>query len=313
MNQYKSRPTDPAKLAMRRIVRMLNLLALPVREKSSLLAEAKDPGWRRRYLRTRLHKIPYERFIGACGFLLRPKPTLVTDRAWQTLIVLDACRWDSFHSVFGNLGYGGKWTLDSITSPASNTQGWIRRNFVINRRKETLRDVIVVSTNPYLSQGYFDMQGWEFPFHSSRDLWKTGWDERLQTVLPEVVVETGLSLALGGKRMIIHFLQPHEPYIEYPELTETFYRLDQGSIPIASAREAYQSNVRIALESALKLAASLRGPVVITSDHGELFGEYGLYGHPPGVHVPELIRVPWLELQGREAEPRELAEEALDE
>ena len=34
--------------------------------------------------------------------------------------------------------------------------------------------------------------------------------------------------------------------------------------------------------------------VVITADHGEAFGEFGIFGHPCGTPLPELIVVPYL-------------------
>jgi hypothetical protein len=34
---------------------------------------------------------------------------------------------------------------------------------------------------------------------------------------------------------------------------------------------------------------------VITADHGELFGEMGLYGHLVGLLHPNLRKVPWVE------------------
>ena len=33
--------------------------------------------------------------------------------------------------------------------------------------------------------------------------------------------------------------------------------------------------------------------VAITADHGEAFGEYGVYRHPLGVPHPQIKRVPW--------------------
>ena len=33
--------------------------------------------------------------------------------------------------------------------------------------------------------------------------------------------------------------------------------------------------------------------VVVTADHGDAFGEYGVYSHPMGVPHPHVRRVPW--------------------
>ena len=36
-----------------------------------------------------------------------------------------------------------------------------------------------------------------------------------------------------------------------------------------------------------------RNKVIITSDHGEAFGEYGIYMHHPGSLHPHVRNVPW--------------------
>jgi hypothetical protein len=47
--------------------------------------------------------------------------------------------------------------------------------------------------------------------------------------------------------------------------------------------------------------------VAITADHGNLFGEWGLYGHPMHTPVPALLRVPWAETTARDRQTREPA------
>jgi hypothetical protein len=47
------------------------------------------------------------------------------------------------------------------------------------------------------------------------------------------------------------------------------------------------------LDSVKTLLRSVDGSVVITADHGNLLGEFGLYGHPDYVPAPALKRVPW--------------------
>jgi hypothetical protein len=60
---------------------------------------------------------------------------------------------------------------------------------------------------------------------------------------------------------------------------------------------------------------------VITADHGELFGEWGLYGHISGILHPSLKRVPWVETTAEDTQsyepqltsPRGEARETEDE
>ena len=59
-------------------------------------------------------------------------------------------------------------------------------------------------------------------------------------------------------------------------------------------KEYHEENLRKVLEEAAKLVDDLDGKVVITSDHGEAFGEEGVWEHHVEKEVPELLEVPWL-------------------
>jgi glucan phosphoethanolaminetransferase (alkaline phosphatase superfamily) len=59
--------------------------------------------------------------------------------------------------------------------------------------------------------------------------------------------------------------------------------------------EAYLDDLRLALDDINLLLNSINADrAVITADHGECFGEYGLYGHHGWTPVPELVQVPWV-------------------
>ncbi|MEF8812278.1 MAG: hypothetical protein V5A55_00430 [Halovenus sp.] len=80
--------------------------------------------------------------------------------------------------------------------------------------------------------------------------------------------------------------------------------LDTRSILSNGTRETvmehHEKNLRIALESIVEFVDELEGNIVITADHGEAFGEQGIWEHHIETHIPPLIEVPWLELGGRE-------------
>ena len=46
-----------------------------------------------------------------------------------------------------------------------------------------------------------------------------------------------------------------------------------------------------------RLLPYLEGKIVISSDHGNCFGEHGVYGHPSGLRYKELVIVPYLEVE----------------
>jgi hypothetical protein len=64
-----------------------------------------------------------------------------------------------------------------------------------------------------------------------------------------------------------------------------------------TAFELHEENLRIALESITELIPKLDGRVVVTADHGEAFGEEGVWEHHIETYIPPLMEVPWLELE----------------
>lgn len=57
-------------------------------------------------------------------------------------------------------------------------------------------------------------------------------------------------------------------------------------------RSLYEDNLRRVLHEVQKLLDHLRGKIVVTSDHGEAFGEYGEFFHPIGTTNPVVRQVP---------------------
>lgn len=59
----------------------------------------------------------------------------------------------------------------------------------------------------------------------------------------------------------------------------------------------HEENLRIVLESVAELLPELDGEVVVTADHGEAFGEHGVWEHHIETHIPPLVEIPWLKIQ----------------
>ena len=71
-----------------------------------------------------------------------------------------------------------------------------------------------------------------------------------------------------------------------------------GSISFELAWRAYASNLEFVLGYVKALLPNLTGKNCITSDHGNVFGKFGVfYAHPPKTYLRELIEVPWLEVR----------------
>ena len=77
--------------------------------------------------------------------------------------------------------------------------------------------------------------------------------------------------------------------------------LDPADVMKNGTQEAalglYEENLRIVLEDIADLVEELDGKVVVTADHGEAFGEEGVWEHHIETHIPPLIEVPWLEVE----------------
>jgi hypothetical protein len=218
---------------------------------------------------------------------------------WDNLIILDACRYDKLNDIREH-------EVEDRVTLGSTSSEYVERTFT----EDKYDDVVYISANGFLTDQMMQKHlGKKDIFHEKFDTIETDWDSEKGTVLPEDVVrdaETAESL-FPEKRKIIHFIQPHYPYLtrefgersdtHLPDETDDALKLaERGEIPRAEIIKAYEENLEIVLEHAEKLAQELEGKTVITADHGELLGENGLYGHPAGSNAKELRRVPWEEV-----------------
>jgi len=226
------------------------------------------------------------------------------ERDWDTLVVLDACRYDVFAA-------NNPFTVpaERVNSNASHTSDFLSANFAGDHP-----DTVYVTASPQVANHGGD-------FAHVEHVWRDGWDEATDTVLPETMTDRALEVAetYPEKRLIVHYMQPHYPFIgeagadlaaqgsfldgradrAYPSAWE---RLDAGAADEDQVWDAYEENLRIALPEVQRLVEALDGKTVVTSDHGNLFGErvsplpIDIYGHPPGIADEELTAVPWVEL-----------------
>jgi hypothetical protein len=223
---------------------------------------------------------------------------------WDVLAILDACRYDVFEEVNELPG-----ELRKVSSRASATDDFLRRNF----SGKDLTDTVYVTGNPQfyrIQNGIYDAHPIDCRFYETRNVWQDNWDDEHRTVRPEVVTDAAIEAAqeFPNKRILVHYLQPHAPYIgptgseELPRDYLNFwssFKTGEIDVELSVVRHAYRENVEIVLEDVERLLSEVEGKIVLTADHGEMLGERtGLlptkkYGHPSGVHTPELIEVPW--------------------
>jgi len=226
------------------------------------------------------------------------------------IVILDACRWNTFAKVNWLPG-----KLQKAVSAGSTTWEWAKNTF-----EGQYPDTIYVSSVPYISGKYLPKLHQNYDaskhFFLVADVWDWGYDDNTFTVLPKTVIKATITVYENylrpiGKNIIAHFMQPHSPMIGSPPFTiatwekETGQKMD-GRFPKYEdicnwgmkdkLIEAYEGNLHFVLAEVEKLVTEWEGKVIITADHGEGFGESGVFGHYAGIRTPELVEVPFFKL-----------------
>lgn len=83
---------------------------------------------------------------------------------------------------------------------------------------------------------------------------------------------------------------------------DVWTRLRDGDLPQETFWHAYKDNLHWVLDDISRLLENCDASFVITSDHGNAAGEFGVWSHPPGVPIPTLRRVPWVRREGTDKE-----------
>ena len=269
-----------------------------------------DREWWRGRVNTRLNS-PVQRHF-------RPQSEAidVTEADWDVLIVLDACRNDLFSERTVDLE--AEFTRQTVQSRGSSTREWLDQNFT-----EEYGDTVYVTGNPQVTKYKQDR------FHRLIEVWREGFDGEDLTIPARAVTDAAIQAReqYPNKRLIVHYVQPHEPFVGHPDLNffswdDTFPSQSEGT-PRSNKRddfegtafgaiyhgaatreevwEAYLDNLDYVLDDVNRLLGSLGGKVVVTSDHGNAFPRFSwpvpvrVWSHPPGLRLGELITVPWLE------------------
>lgn len=147
---------------------------------------------------------------------LRDQRMLIYERDWDVLLVLDACRYDSFDRQYDSYLRGD---LEKVRSRGSSTPHFLSETF-----DEPLEDVVYVSANPFISTGGETAPDFDAVevFHEVVDIWQTETHPELGAVPPaslsnaveEVVAE------YPSKRVIGHYIQPHVPFVSEGEVQD---------------------------------------------------------------------------------------------
>ncbi len=144
---------------------------------------------------------------------------------WDYAVVLDACRFDYFERSWARHLPQGR--LSKTISTGSSTVEWRDHTF-----PGYYDDVVYVSSNPYIASDRL-VHGFvgNRHFREVRDVWLHGWDRHRGTVLPETVTDAAREIVASGRndRMIVHYLQPHAPYLSLDTASRGFPHPNLGS------------------------------------------------------------------------------------
>jgi hypothetical protein len=243
-------------------------------------------------------------------------------RDWDNCIILDAMRYDIFADINCFDGH-----LNPVISGGGNSFQFVEHNF----EGRELHDTIYVTANGWIEKLASD------PFFVTKKTYGN-FEKRYEHYHPKNVESLSLEAYDNhpDKRLIIHFMQPHVPYlgskadqirdrlateegIQFKSIgqvrgnnpnesraNKTVHSLlnaaREGYLSNKELREVYVENAELVLEHVKDIQSELAGKTVITADHGELLGENpGIlydqrYGHGSEIYSRILREVPWLEL-----------------
>lgn len=236
----------------------------------------------------------------------------ILDEDWDNLILLDSCRFDYLQEYSDSL----PGPVSKRISPGSQTSEFIRATFA--NRHET--DLVYVTAVPWWARLADEINSTVHYFVNLEN--EDIQDPELGVELPDVTANRALEIAekYPDKRLLIHFNQPHYPYIGelgrrvFPTTTRTRVLEDvfRANATREQVQAAYRENLEAVLPEVNRLVDELVGKTVITADHGEMLGERGWpipirdYGHTDGIYTEKLEEVPWVEC------PYETRKEIID-
>ncbi len=256
-----------------------------------------------------------------------PLGTNVYEEDWDVLLVLDTCRVDALQEVEDEYDFLGN--IGSIWSVGSTSKEWVEQTF-IDKFHQGISNTAYITGNPFSDTLAGDRNQFDYGA-TTRGAWienaerlaglvksnivsdtHIGHVEFLQpgdskTVKPRPITDHVIKAARSNDfdRIIAHYMQPHTPYYSsskiYDELAEyekyPFRAIRRGDKNKNEVWEAYIDNLRYVLNDIQLIVDNVDGEVIITADHGELFGECGMFYHHAGNIHPHLRKVPWVKIE----------------
>lgn len=244
--------------------------------------------------------------------------THIYDEDWDLLIILDACRVDVLEDVADEYEFiesvGSRWSI------GSHSHEWLTKTFS-EEYSDEIANTAYISGNGHTHETFIER---EYPpdetvpfcwpkwrtvgteaFGQLDMLWETAHEDGIG-VPPRAITDRTVEVARESDydRLIAHYMQPHIPYIagalaedRAPTDVEAkgWKLLESEDADYDEVWELYEENLRLVLNEIELLLENVDAEkVVVTADHGNAFGEYSIYGHPEGILLSCVKKIPWV-------------------
>lgn len=282
--------------------------------------------WRKRRIDARINS-PIQNRVKPVN-----ESTYITEEDWGTIVIADAMRSDLYFDNVQN-EYSSLFDEEyTVTTPGSSTTTWLKSTF-----GDDHGDIVYVAGNPMTSRF---RRG---SFHRLYEVWDEAFNQETSIIDPESVTKKALEVRnkYPNKRLIVHYMQPHYPFIGYDDLNyaefdfddlginedrrlrsrinSVWQALEDNRVNKGDVWEGYISNTRVVFEEISRILGSFDDRVVVTSDHGNMMGDRSWpipirsYGHPDKMRNQNLVEVPWLVREGNERRTSDDGTEQVDE
>lgn len=226
--------------------------------------------------------------------------TNIYEREWDVLVLLDCATTDMLYEVRDE--YDFLTDIGEHDTPGTSSAQWMDRTFTQDYRAE-MGNTLHVTANTS-SEAYLDRRD----FLHLEEVWRARWDEELGTIPARAVTDRAVRLAreLAPVRTIVHYMQPHPPFVNHPDVdarvvaesgAETrgmnLNDLHEAEYSRQELWDLHLDNLRYVLDDVEVLLSNIEGRAIISADHGQVFGEQGVWGHPASTRIDALQRVPW--------------------
>lgn len=256
-----------------------------------------------------------------------PIGTHVLHKEWDLLIILDTCRYDAMQAVSDEYDFID--CVEKFYSRGGSSPDWIAHTFAKTFEKE-LEETVYVTANPHAetvlqdreyipnkhslaAKRFYKYGDWNTvrPEKLKRfeQVWKydsghSGEPEVESYTPPRFITDRAIEISRNEDfdRMILHYMQPHYPYISNA-IEESRGLRSYEKNPKAVKKDGYHrvyssyiDELRHVLDEIEILLENVDADkVAISADHGDAFGKYCVYGHNPGRIHPGVRYVPWVE------------------